>query len=157
MSNSPNVYCLERRNTGTNTLEVHILSGADNFQIFSLHTGTALSVAAAANCDFAVADYNGDGHRDVFCLEKINTGSGTFEVHVLNGADNFQPFLLHAGTALSLAAAAANFLFEVPLVSKHPVVSARQWCCQVLKYEQVGADLTVRQKVLLEDMERIRY
>jgi len=53
---------------------------------------------------------------------------------------------LHAGTALSLAAAAANFLFEVPLVSKHPVVSATQWCCQVLKYEQVGADLTVRQR-----------
>jgi hypothetical protein len=136
MSNSPNVYCLERRNTGTNTLEVHILSGADNFQTFSLHTGTALSVAAAANCDFAVAEG---------------------PLHVLNGADNFQPFLLHAGTALSLAAAAANFLFEVPLVSKHPVLSPTQWCCQVLKYEQVGADLTVCQKVLLEDMERIRY
>jgi hypothetical protein len=105
MSNSPNLYCLKRRDAATNKLEVHILNGADNFQTFSLHTDTALFAADAPNCDFAVADYNGDGHPDVFCLKKINTGAGngTVEVHVLNGADNFQTFLLHAGTPLGAA------------------------------------------------------
>jgi|SRR6266404_2252342 hypothetical protein len=105
MSNSLNLYCLKRRNTSTNKLEVHILNGADNFQNWSLQTDTALFAADAQNCDFAVADDNGDGHPDVFCLKKINTGSGkgTVEVHVVNGADKFQSFLLHTDTHLGAA------------------------------------------------------
>lgn len=108
------LYCFKKTNTGTGSLEVHVLNGADNFQTFLLHTGTPISAAdAAANFAFALADYNRDGIMDLYCLKKTNTGSGRFEVHVLNGADNFQTFLLHTDTALAAADAAANFDFAV--------------------------------------------
>jgi hypothetical protein len=81
----PDVYCLKRTNTGTGTLEVHVLNGADNYQSFLLQTGTPITEAdAAANFAFAVGDFNQDGIPDVYCLKRTNTGTGTLEVHVLN-------------------------------------------------------------------------
>jgi len=73
--------------------------------------------------DFAVADYNGDGHPAVFCLKKINTGSGFLEVNVLNGANEFQSFLLGVRTPIP-AAEAASFLFEVPDIPVSAVLPA---------------------------------
>jgi hypothetical protein len=82
----PDVYCLKRTNTGTGTLEVHVLNGADNYQSFLLQTGTPIDEAdAAANFAFAVGDYNRDGVPDVYCLKRTNTGTGTLEVHVVDG------------------------------------------------------------------------
>jgi hypothetical protein len=107
------LYCIKRTNTGSKKLEVHVLNGADNFQTFLLHAATALDASDVANFDFAVADFDYDGHPDLYCLKKTNTGTGTLEVHVLNGADNFKTFLLHTGSALQAADAAANFVFAV--------------------------------------------
>ena len=52
---------------------------------FLLQTGTPISEAdAAANFDFAVGDFDGDGRADVYCLKRSNTGTGRLEAHVLN-------------------------------------------------------------------------
>lgn len=107
------LYCIKKTNTGSKKLEVHVLNGADKFQTFLLHAATSLDAADAANFEFAVADFDNDGHPDLYCLKKTNTGTGTLEVHVLNGADNFKTFLLQTGTALQAADAAANFAFAV--------------------------------------------
>ena len=86
MSESPNLYCLKRTNAATNKLEVHVIRGADNFQTFRLHIGTALAETdAAQNFVFGLADYNRDCVPDLYCLKKTNTGTGMLEVHVLNG------------------------------------------------------------------------
>ena len=106
------LICLKKTSTGTGKLEVHVLNGADNFQSFLLQTGTPITEAdAAANFLFAAGDFNRDGIADLICLKKTSTGTGKLEVHVLNGADNFQSFLLQTGTPITEADAAANFLF----------------------------------------------
>src|SRR5262249_20388250 len=102
-----------KSNTGTGRLEIHILSAASNYQSFLLQTGTPITVADAANFVFGVGDFNRDGIPDVYCFKKTNTGTGRLEVHVLNGANNYQSFLLQTGTPIMQADAAANFSFAV--------------------------------------------
>jgi hypothetical protein len=110
----PDLYCLQRSNTGTNSLEVHILNGADNYQSFLLQKGTPIAQAdAATNYVFAVGDYNRDGIPDLYCLKYSNTGTNSLEVHILNGADNYQSFLLQTGTPIAQANIPTNFAFAV--------------------------------------------
>ena len=81
--------------TGTQTTEVHVLDGRTSFKTFLVHTGTALHLTGTDGAwDFDLGDYNRDGMLDLFAIYKHNTGTRTTEVHVLNGADQFQTFLL---------------------------------------------------------------
>jgi hypothetical protein len=97
----PDLWAIKKTNTGSGTTEVHILNGATNFQTFLLHTATALGTTGTDNSwVFLVGDYNRDGHPDLWVITKANTGSKTTEVHILNGANNFQTFLLHSTTIL---------------------------------------------------------
>lgn len=93
------LYCICKRNTGTHTTEVHVLSGRNNFQSFLLHTGTKLH-ETDGNWKFGLGDFNGDGCLDLYCIAKVNTGSGTTEVHILGGRGNFQQFIMQTGTCL---------------------------------------------------------
>ncbi|AGK95421.1 FG-GAP-like repeat-containing protein [Clostridium pasteurianum] len=94
----PDLYCI-KENGGNAKTEVHILNGADNFQSFLLQTATALPQATDGNWEFALGDYNNDGKPDLYCI-KENGGNAKTEVHILNGANNFQSFLLETATAL---------------------------------------------------------
>ena len=49
---------------------------------------------------FAGGDFNGDGFRDLYAIKEKDTGTGRTEVHVLDGRNRFQSFLLQRGTAL---------------------------------------------------------
>ena len=93
------LIAIKKSNTGSNSTEVHVLSGASNFQQFILQTGTALHETDGTFA-FAVADWDGDGKPDLIAIKKSNTGSNSTEVHVLSGASNFQQFILQTGTAL---------------------------------------------------------
>ena len=99
------LYCIAKRNTGSHSTEVHILSGKDNFQSFLLHTGTKLHETdimqtgtglheTGENWDFCVSGKN------LCCISKRNTGSKTTEIHILNGNNNFQNFVVQTGTKL---------------------------------------------------------
>ncbi|GAA0268466.1 VCBS repeat-containing protein [Cryptosporangium japonicum] len=77
------LFAIKKSQTGTNSTEVHILSGASNFQDWLVKTGTALHETDSI-FDFGVADWNRDGRPDVFAVKKSGTGSNRTEVHVLN-------------------------------------------------------------------------
>jgi len=98
------LYALSRgaHGNGTNSTEVHVLSGASTFQTFILHTGTPLAPTPVANWSFVAGDYDRDGADDLYALSLGNAGNGTntTEVHVLSRASNFQTFVLHTGSAL---------------------------------------------------------
>jgi hypothetical protein len=93
------LYCIAKRNTGSHSTEVHILSGKSNFSEFILHTGTILH-ETDENWKFCLGDYNNNGCLDLYCIPRRNTNSKSTEVHVLSGKENFQNFLLHTGTKL---------------------------------------------------------
>ena|GEM_PF-2054952 len=79
--------------------EVHILNGADNYDSFLLQIRTPLGVTSD-NYDFDLGDYNRDGKIDLYAIAKKGAYNTT-EIHVLDGANNYQSFLLHVGTILN--------------------------------------------------------
>jgi hypothetical protein len=110
--NRHDLFCMKRANSASGRLEVQILSGSSNYQTSLRQTATPITAADAANMVFAAGDSNGDGIADLYCIKRANTGSGRLEVHILNGATNFQTFLLQIGTPVTLADA-ANMSFAV--------------------------------------------
>ncbi|KAM0469473.1 hypothetical protein ACHAPX_010494 [Trichoderma viride] len=95
----PDLVAIKKSNTGLKSTEVHILSGASNFQQFILRTGTALH-NTDDTFNFIVTDWTGDRRPDLVAIKKSNTGLNSTEVHILSGASNFQEFIMQTGTAL---------------------------------------------------------
>lgn len=93
------LFCIKKNKTGTNSTEVHILSGKSDFQQFLLQTGTVLH-EIDQNSQFCVGDFNGNGNKDLFFIAKNNTGSKSTEVHILSGSNNYQSWLLQTDTIL---------------------------------------------------------
>ena len=81
---APDLVGIQKSATGTNSTEVHILSGRTNFRSWIRQTGTLLH-ETDGTWDFAVADMNGDGARDLVGVKKSQTGTQTTEVHVAAG------------------------------------------------------------------------
>jgi hypothetical protein len=95
----PDLYTVDKEGDGTNSTELHILSGADGYQSWLLHTGTPLhKTGLTGEWVFGIADYNGDGKPDLYTIDKEGDGTNSTEVHILNGADGYQSWLLHTGT-----------------------------------------------------------
>ncbi|WP_221495445.1 FG-GAP-like repeat-containing protein, partial [Streptomyces netropsis] len=104
----PDLVAVKKSRTGTNSTEVHILSGASNFQRYILQTGTALH-ETDASFDFAITDWDRDTRPDLVAVKKNRTGTNSTEVHILSGASNFQRFTLQTGTALHETDASFDF------------------------------------------------
>ena len=93
------LYAIKKSRTGTNSTEVHVLSGKNNFHSFLLQTGTKLH-ETDDNWEFGVSNYSGKGKNDLYCIKKNNTDTNSTEVHILDGSNNYQSWLLQTGTKL---------------------------------------------------------
>ena len=80
----PDLVFIKTSNTGTGTVEVHIASGASNYQKRILDTGTTFS--PESDGVWLMADYDRDGIPDLVFTRTSNTGTGTVEVHIASGA-----------------------------------------------------------------------
>ena len=110
-------------NTASGQVEVHVLNGATNFQSFLLQIKTPITEAdGATNFQWVAADVNRDGIADLMGIKLTNTGTGLVEVHVLNGATNFQSFLLQTGTPISVVVANTHYLFAAGDVNHDGIV-----------------------------------
>ncbi len=88
----PNLVAFKRTETGTNSTEIHVLSGSSNFQNFTSHMGTALEETSNdAGWFFRMTDWDKDGTYDMVIVSWANGG----ELHVLKGP-KFQEFIAHA-------------------------------------------------------------
>jgi hypothetical protein len=80
----PDLIAIKKSKTGSNSTEVHILSGASNFQDFILHTSTPLH-EMDDTFDFVMGDWNPRGRPYLIAIKKSKTGSNSTEVHILSG------------------------------------------------------------------------
>mmetsp|Transcript_6887 Transcript_6887/g.16891 ORF Transcript_6887/g.16891 Transcript_6887/m.16891 type:complete len:456 (+) Transcript_6887:1-1368(+) len=95
LANNRDVFGIKKNLTGTLRTEIHVLQASNNYQSFSLQTGTALhETGAPYDFAFAVAS-----NRALFAIKKIITGTRSTEVHVLP-ASNYYSFSLQTGTGL---------------------------------------------------------
>lgn len=129
----PDLVGFAKSGTGTGSTEIHVLDGASNFQNFSEHTGTALG-EVGPQAALSLQDLNRDGRLDLVCVLKYDTGTGTTEVHALDGASGYRNWILHTGTALGVTGEEAEFhwgdfnrdgVLDLCLVSKNNTGSGR--------------------------------
>jgi peptidyl-Asp metalloendopeptidase len=92
---------------------VYVMGGANRFATYLLASTSALAATGSDNAwVFDLGDYNADGRLDLYAIKRV-AGSGKTEVHVLDGANGFQTFLLHAATALGSTGNDLGWKFEV--------------------------------------------
>ena len=60
-----------------------MLSGASTYKDFLLRAETPLFQSSGV-CDFAVADWTGNGKPDLIAFKKRDTGTNSTEVHVMS-------------------------------------------------------------------------
>jgi hypothetical protein len=84
---------IKKSGTESGTTELHFLRGDKDYQEFGLQTPTALHLTDQTWA-FAVLD------RDIFCIEKSGTQSGTTEIHILDSSKGYQSFRAEFGTCL---------------------------------------------------------
>ncbi|KAH8428037.1 FG-GAP repeat domain-containing protein [Aspergillus melleus] len=92
----PDLVYIKTRNTGTGRVEVHIASGASNYQTRIVATGTTFY--PEDNGVWQLADFDRDGKPDLIYIKTRNTGTGRVEVHVASGASNYQTRVQEVGT-----------------------------------------------------------
>ncbi|HYX39450.1 MAG TPA: FG-GAP-like repeat-containing protein [Oligoflexus sp.] len=106
----PDLFAIKKSGTGSQSTEVHVLSGASNYRSFVLNTGTGLH-ETGENVEFKLTDWDGDGRSDVAAMIKNSTGTSSTEVHILSWASNYRSFILQTGTALHMTDANWEFGF----------------------------------------------
>jgi hypothetical protein len=104
---APDLIGFVRNTTGSGRTEIHVLSGATQFQTFLLHQATALPYLDASAV-LRLGAFGGDGAFDLYFIPTQNTGSGMTEVHVLSQASNYQTFVLHVATVLGPVGTSGN-------------------------------------------------
>ena len=95
----PDLVFIKTSNTGTGKVEVHIASGASNYQTRILETGTTF--APETDGTWLMADFDQDGVPDLVFIKTSNTGTGKVEVHIASGASNYQTRILETGTTFA--------------------------------------------------------
>ena len=108
---NPDMYVLKKQGS-FGRLEVHVLSGASGMSTYVLHSLTPLTTGLGNRWILDLADYNRDGVLDLYAINRTGASNRT-EVHILNGADAFQSYLLHAATALHPTGTDLSWAFEV--------------------------------------------
>lgn len=92
---------------GSGKTEVHIMDGSTNYQTYLAHIATVLETTNS-DWNFDLADWNGDGVLDLFCINRVGNSSKT-EVSILNGADNFTSYLTQIVTVLHVTDSTWDF------------------------------------------------
>ncbi len=93
-----NLYAIMLNGTGSNTVEVHVLSEASSYNAWMMHSASAIGSTTPTAWQFRIGDRNGSG--DLVGILHTATGSGRTEVHILSRASSYQGFTLHIATPL---------------------------------------------------------
>ena len=98
--NGTNLYAALLNGSSSGRVEVHGLAQASHYTQFILQSTSAFLPATAADWQFFVASFAGDGQPDLYGIHERNTASGRGRGPIVSAASGYQSFLLHAATAL---------------------------------------------------------
>ncbi|KNG87514.1 putative FG-GAP repeat protein [Aspergillus nomiae NRRL 13137] len=87
---------IKTRNTGTGKVEVHVASGASNYQRRIQEVGTTFY--SEDNGAWQMVDFDRDGKLDLAYIKTQNTGTGKVEVHVASGSSTYNTRVQEVGT-----------------------------------------------------------
>jgi hypothetical protein len=88
------VITVHKTGTGSGKMDLRVMGAKDNYSSYLLQVAMPLvSTTVPESWVFGMGDWNRDGITDLYAIQKSGTSSGKVEVHVLNGANNFQSFL----------------------------------------------------------------
>jgi len=99
VAGNDDLVCIKKGpTTGSGKTELHRLSASDNYQKYSLQTGTGLHLSTGSDFAFALT-----AEEDLVCIKMgPSTGCGKTEVHILSKASNYQTFTLQTPTPLHI-------------------------------------------------------
>jgi len=95
----PDLVAIQKSGTTSHKTEIHILSGATNFDK-SIFNGSIPLGETDDSWDFSLADWDKDGKPDLIATRKSGTTSHRTEVQVFSGATKFQNLILSTPTEL---------------------------------------------------------
>lgn len=93
------LVAIKKFNTESHKTEVHVFSGASQFQEIMLQVGTALD-ETDETWVFGMARGLGGERPDLYAIKKSDTKTKTTEVHVLRGDTNYKQFIFRTDTSL---------------------------------------------------------
>jgi len=88
---------IKTRNTGTGTVEVHLMSRSSGYRDFVHQSGTAIPLSEADDFDFGFSTVT---PGDLYCVKRRNTRLGRVEVQVFSRASRYQKSVLHVDTPI---------------------------------------------------------
>lgn len=86
---------IKTRNTGTNSIEVHVASADSNYQNFVWHSGSCFGVED--NGLWFMSD-----KKDLVYVKTRNTGTNKIEYHVSSAASEYKQFTVHEGSDFAI-------------------------------------------------------
>jgi FG-GAP-like repeat len=93
------LIAIKKAGTSTGKVEVHVTSGAGNFQSYLAHIETAEPVPTnPASTDFRVTDWDHDGRPDLFVIRKAVAGRTTVQLSVLSAGSGLRQYVLNASS-----------------------------------------------------------
>ncbi|TAQ87591.1 hypothetical protein B7494_g4103 [Chlorociboria aeruginascens] len=99
-SHLPDLVFIKTVNTGTNSVEVHIVTGASKYTEFLQEVGTTFALSGVGT--YQMLDFDGDGKLDLCFIETSGTQTETVELHIASGASTYKSRILETGTTFTL-------------------------------------------------------
>jgi predicted HNH restriction endonuclease len=90
---------IKTSNTGSNSVEVHVASGASTYASFILQTGTTF--APETDGFWQLAPYSSKKAADLVFIKDANTGTGDTEVHVASKASKYATRIFEGGSTFT--------------------------------------------------------
>ena len=89
---------IKTRNTGTGKIEVHIASGASDYQTRIVETGTVFQPFLAHVSTLVIHHFTTSINQDLGCIQFAGTGQGHVEVQIAAGSQNYQTLSFQSPT-----------------------------------------------------------
>jgi len=98
----PDLFFIKTSNTPNNRVEIHIASGASQYQRRVLETETCF--ANENNGTWLTGDFTQDGKPDLIYIKTANTPNGFVELHIADAASNYQNRIFETETTFACEA-----------------------------------------------------